>query len=131
MSESTVLERHPEDVRRLAGRSTEATRETTDLIRTSLRNLAEGQDVLAQSSEALSAIVDSVGEASELIAEITRTARAQALTTSQVDEALEQADSQVQKNASQALEVAAIAQQLAERSASLDPHFRGGKEETL
>jgi len=120
-----------EDVRRLAGRSAEATRETTDLIRTSLRNLAEGQDVLAQSSEALSAIVDSVGEASELIAEITHTARAHALLTSQVDEALEQADGEAQSNANQALQIAGIAQQLAERSSSLDPNLSGVQEEPL
>ncbi|HHO52781.1 MAG TPA: hypothetical protein ENK18_18375 [Deltaproteobacteria bacterium] len=108
-----------EEVRRLAGRSAQAAKETTSMIEGSSRKVNQGLDIAKATAASLSAIVASVGEVSDLVGEIAAASQEQASGISEINDALNQVDSVTQQNTAKAEEMAAASQELSSNSATL------------
>ncbi len=100
-----------DEVRNLAQRAAQASREITGLIDNSVSKAREG-------SEAIQAIVGGVGKVSELINGIARASDEQAQGVDQVNTAISQMDKVTQQNASGAEESASAAEELSAQAAA-------------
>ena len=100
-----------DEVRNLAQRAAQASREITGLIDNSVNKAQEGAD-------AIHAIVGGVAKVTELIAGITQASQEQAEGVEQVNAAVSQMDQVTQQNASGAEESAAAAEELNAQAAS-------------
>jgi len=105
------------EVRTLAGRSAEASKEIKALINTSIGNVDAGSKLVDKSGDSLNKIVHSVRQVSDLINAITTASEEQASGIDQVKNAIAQLDNTVQQNA-------ALVEQTAASSASLDEQAR-------
>ncbi len=108
-----------EEVRNLAARSAKAARETADLIQGSVDRVEKGSDIAARTDTALSTIVDSISEVSNLIADIAESSNEQALGLSQINSGIERIDKATQLNTASAEESATSSQQLSEQAEKL------------
>ena len=81
-----------EEVRRLAARSAQAAKETTEMIEGSSRKVNQGREIAEATAQSLSAIVQSVGEVTDLVGEIAAASQEQATGIREVNGALGQVD---------------------------------------
>ncbi|HJV44046.1 PAS domain-containing methyl-accepting chemotaxis protein [Caulobacter sp.] len=88
-----------QEVRALAQRSAEAAREIKTLIASSTAQVAHGVRLVGDTGEALSTIVDKVGEIYGLIHEIAQSSNEQATGLSEVNTAVNSMDEVTQRNA--------------------------------
>ena len=109
-----------EEVRRLAARSAEAAKETTEMIEGSTRTVQQGLDVARATAESLDAIVGGVGKVSDLLGDIAASSQEQASSIAEVHQALGQLDDNTQQNTAKAEELAASAADVARFSAELN-----------
>lgn len=110
-----------EEVRRLAGCSAEAAKETADLIESSMVLTGQGAQIADETAVALELIVSGVGKVSDLIAEIAAASNEQAQGIAQVNLGLGQIDQVTQLNTANAEEGAAAAEELSQQAS----HLRG------
>jgi methyl-accepting chemotaxis protein len=108
-----------EEVRSLALRSKEAANKTEALIRESVKQAGTGQLTSKQVSEKLAAIVQGVGQVSELIGEIAAGTREQAGAVEQVTRAVTDMDKVTQQNAASAEESSSAVNELSGRAQQL------------
>ncbi|MBX2799012.1 MAG: hypothetical protein KTR31_15155 [Myxococcales bacterium] len=108
-----------EEVRRLAARSAQAAKETTDMIEGSSRLVNQGIDIADATAKSLSAIVSSVSEVSDLVGEIAAASQEQAHGIKEVNQSLGMVDSATQQNTAKAEEMAAASKELSSHSANL------------
>jgi len=108
-----------EEVRSLAGRSTRAARETSQLIEGSVEKVDTGSRIARETAEALAEIVDSVSGVSGLVRGIAEASQEQTGGISQVNQGLGQIDSVTQKNTAAAERTAASAEDLSNRASAL------------
>ena len=108
-----------EEVRNLAARSAKAAKETAELIEGSVQKTANGTRIAEQTGKALEAIVGSIGQVTELAAEIAAASNEQAAGIGQVTQGLGQIDQTVQQNTATSEESAAAAEELASQAAQL------------
>jgi methyl-accepting chemotaxis protein len=108
-----------DEVRNLARRSAEASKNTAGLIEDAQRNAEQGVAVSSDVEKALSAIQEAAAKAASLVAEIARASREQADGISQVSKAIVSMDSQVQENAASAEEGASAAEELSGQAAQM------------
>jgi methyl-accepting chemotaxis protein len=101
-----------EEVRNLAQRAAQATKETTSLIEDSVGRAREGSNVAGQVAKALSDIVANAGKTTELISGISRASQEQAQGVEQINAAVSQMDKVTQSNAAGAEESASASEQL-------------------
>ena len=101
-----------EEVRNLAARSAKAARETTEGIEGSLRKIAEGAQVSAQTSEALTHIGESVKRVYDLVTEISAASTEQAHAVDQITKGMSQIDTVTQQNSASAEETASASSEL-------------------
>ena len=101
-----------EEVRNLAQRAAQATRETTTLIEDSVSRAREGSTVAGDVAQALGAIVSNAAKTTELISGISRASQEQAQGVDQINAAVSQMDKVTQQNAAGAEESASAAEQL-------------------
>ncbi len=101
------------EVRNLAGRSAKASKETAELIESSLHRVEKGGDIAAKTSDALSRIVESVSKVADLVAEISAASNEQAQGIAHVNHGLGQIENVTQQSTANAEQTAAAAQQLA------------------
>jgi len=101
-----------EEVRNLAQRSAQSTKNSTDLIERSLAKVREGSEVTSAATTALEAIVGDVMQVTELLGGITRASREQAEGVEQINSAVSQMDKITQQNAASAEEAASAAEEL-------------------
>ncbi|HHO54409.1 MAG TPA: methyl-accepting chemotaxis protein [Deltaproteobacteria bacterium] len=113
-----------EEVRRLAGRSAKAAKETTEMIEGSSRKVNQGLDIAKATAASLSAIVTSVGEVSDLVGEIAAASQEQASGISEINEALSHVDFGTQQNTAKAEEMAAAGRELSAQSSELTRHLQ-------
>ena len=107
------------EVRRLAQRSAEASKEIKTLIVDATTKVEAGSGMARQAGEALGEIVVGVKKVADLIAEISAAAQEQALGIEQVNKAVTQMDSVTQQNAAQTDRFSSIAQAMATQAVEL------------
>ncbi|MBN1513778.1 MAG: chemotaxis protein [Phycisphaerae bacterium] len=108
-----------DEVRNLAQRAAQASREVTTLIENSVDKAKEGTQVAFEVSKSLGAIADHVTKVTELITGITRASEEQAQGVDQVNTAVSQMDKVTQQNAAGAEESASAAEELAAQATSV------------
>ena len=101
-----------EEVRSLASRSTEAARETTEMIRNSKEKSLKGTDIANNTASALDDIVEGINKTADLIEEISNASNEQATGISQINAGLNQVAQVVQSTAATAEESAASSEEL-------------------
>jgi methyl-accepting chemotaxis protein len=100
------------EIRHLAQRSTESAREIERLIAASLDRVDKGAQLVNHSGEALTEIIDSVKNVSEIIDEIATASNQQSLGIEHITSAMTQVDTVVQANSSKTHELSTTAQRL-------------------
>lgn len=102
-----------DEVRNLAGKSAEASQNTSELIANSLKAVESGTKTARQTAESLSRVVNGTEEIAGYIEKISATSSHQAEATGQITTAIEGISAVVQNNSATAEESAAASQQLA------------------
>ena len=108
-----------EEVRNLAARSAGAAKETTELIEGSINKTEAGTKIAGETAQALSAIVERVDEAAQLVSEIATASSQQASAIAQVDRGIEQMSMVVSTNSATSEETAAAAEELSSQAEML------------
>ncbi|MEW6199897.1 MAG: methyl-accepting chemotaxis protein [Planctomycetota bacterium] len=101
-----------DEVRNLAQRAAQASREITGLIEDSVSKAREGTSVAGEVGKALGAIVGDVAKVADLVNGISRASQEQAQGVEQVNLAVSQMDKVTQQNAASAEESASAAEEL-------------------
>jgi methyl-accepting chemotaxis protein len=108
-----------QEVRALAQRSADASREIKTLISASNGQVREGGKLVGQAGESLNEIVGAVKKVSDIVAEITAASREQATGLEQINTAVGQMDEMTQRNGALVEETSASAQALSEQASQL------------
>ena len=108
-----------EEVRNLAGRSTDAAKSTTELIQNSSLEVQEGVKNAQETSEALSSISDDVGKVTDIVKNIAVASNDQVSSIIEVNKGLEQVNRVVQQNSAIAEETAASSAELSNLATDL------------
>lgn len=109
-----------EEVRKLAARSANAAKDTTELIEGSVTKVEAGTRIALSTAEELKQIVDQVKQASGLIGDIAAASKTQAAGISEIGEIITRVSKVVQFNANAAEQSAATSEQLAFEAEKLD-----------
>ncbi len=109
-----------DEVRNLAQRAAQASREITGLIENSVTKTREGADVANEVGSALTAIVADVARVTELVNGIAQASRDQAQGVDQLNTAVGQMDKVTQQNTSGAEESASAAEELAAQATAVN-----------
>ena len=107
------------EVRNLAQRAADATKQITGLIEQSGQRVEEGNQLVQRSGESLQEMIGAVEQVGTIISEITTIGQQQSEGIGQVNYALEKLDSTTQQNAALVEQGAANAQNMEEQSSSL------------
>jgi methyl-accepting chemotaxis protein len=107
------------EVRALAQRSAQAAREIKALISASVERVEGGSRLVADTGSTMREVVDSVQRVTRIIGEISSSSASQALTLSEIGQAMQQLDQMTQQNAALVEESAAAAASLKEQSTQL------------
>ncbi len=107
------------EVRNLAQRSADASKEIKDLIRNSETKVAEGSNLVNESGKTLADIEEAVIKVSAMIADISSGAEEQTSGIEQVNTAVAQMDEMTQQNAALVEEASASSEAVSDRAVSL------------
>jgi len=116
-----------DEVRNLASKSAEAAKNTTELIESSLRAVANGAKIADKTEESLKLIVEKTNKTVSLVEEIASASKQQAVGASQVTIGIEQISSVVQTNSATAEESAAASEELSGQAQMLKNLISGLK----
>ncbi|MFN3400894.1 MAG: methyl-accepting chemotaxis protein [Ferrovibrio sp.] len=108
-----------QEVRALAQRSAEASKEIKTLISASNGQVREGGQLVAQAGSSLQDIVGAVKKVSDIVAEITAASREQATGLEQINTAVGQMDETTQRNGALVEETSAAAQSMSQQADQL------------
>jgi methyl-accepting chemotaxis protein len=108
-----------QEVRGLAQRSADASRDSKGLITDSNAQVKTGAALVNQTGQSLTEIVGAIKKVSDIVAEIAAASREQAGGLEQINTAVAQMDEMTQRNGALVEETSASAQQLANQSAQL------------
>ncbi len=108
-----------DEVRNLAQRAAQASREITGLIEDSVGKVKDGNSVAAEVGEALGAIASNVAKVADLVHGISGASEEQAQGVDQVNTAVAQMDKVTQQNAAGAEESASAAEELSAQAATV------------
>jgi PAS domain S-box-containing protein len=108
------------EVRTLAGRSAQASKEIKELIQASSNQVKNGSTLVNQAGETLEKVVESFKEVANLVANIATASQEQSIGISEVNTAVAQMDSATQQNAAMVEQSTASAQTLVELSTKLE-----------
>ncbi|WP_251975868.1 methyl-accepting chemotaxis protein [Salinicola avicenniae] len=115
------------EVRTLASRSADASREIRELIDASNRKIDSGSEIVAQAGETIRKAVEAVTRMTDLIEEISVASGEQSNGIGQVNDAVVQMDQVTQQNASLVQQATAAAATLNEQVATLERALEGFK----
>ena len=104
------------EVRELAGKSSEASKSTTELIQRSITAVEYGSKIANQTASQLVSVVTNANEIAETTNQIANAAKIQANSVSQIQERIGQISNVVQTNSATAEESAATSEQLSEQA---------------
>ncbi len=105
-----------DEVRNLAGKSSEASRNTAELIESSMKAVSRGTQIAGSTAESLRKVVDEVRMASSEVDKIADAAEEQASNIEQVTLGVDQISTVVQANSDTAVQSAATSQQLSSQA---------------
>jgi methyl-accepting chemotaxis protein len=108
-----------EEVRNLAQRSSQAAKNTADMIAESVKNAGEGVNIAEEVSKSFDAIAVSAKKVNDLIAEIAAASQEQSQGIDQVNTAVAQMDQVTQQNAANSEESASAAEELSSQAEEL------------
>jgi len=108
-----------EEVRNLAGQSSKAAKETTELIENSIKKVTAGTKIANETASAFGKIVTGVAQAGELVASIATASNEQAAALEQINQGITEISQIVQNNAASAEEGAAASEQLSAQADGL------------
>ncbi|MBU3175804.1 MCP four helix bundle domain-containing protein [Clostridium estertheticum] len=108
-----------EEVRNLAARSTNAAKETADLIEGSIKKVEFGTKIANNTAESLNEIVIGVSKAATLVGEIAAASNEQATAIYQINKGIEQVSDVVQTNSATAEQSAAASEELSSQASML------------
>ena len=109
-----------EEVRNLAGRSAEASRQTAEMIEDSISKVKQGSVLVDDTANALAVIAEMIEKINELSENISSASNEQAVATSQIDDALAQVSQVVQTNSATSEECASASEELSGQARGLD-----------
>ncbi len=109
-----------EEVRNLAGRSSVAAKDTTDLINSSIDEVETGVKNADQMAESLTSISGSMENINGLIEKISGSSKEQSMSVKEINEGINRVNDVVQHNASIAEQSAGTAEKLASHSSELE-----------
>ena len=101
-----------EEIRNLAIRSSEASKNTAALIATSLDTVKAGTDIADETAQSLGMVLESVRLVTESVGRIAASSRQQALSLRQIEKGMGQISDVVQTNSATAEESAAASEEL-------------------
>ncbi|MBK8971154.1 MAG: PAS domain S-box protein [Hahellaceae bacterium] len=107
------------EVRLLAQRSAEAAKEIKDLIKASVSKVESGSQLVNQSGETLTTIMQSVERLAQIIGDVSHGSAEQTSGIEQINIAISQMDEMTQHNAAVVEEASAASEALAEQAASM------------
>lgn len=108
-----------EEVRRLAGRSAEAAKDTAHMIEKSAEVAREGGDLAHEAGNVLKEIVEQSGKAAELVAEIAEASKEQSDGINQITSAITMMDEVAHKNSSLSETSATASEELSAQAENL------------
>ena len=111
-----------EEVRNLAGQSSKAAKETTDLIENSIKKVTAGTKIANETAGALGKIMAEISQAGELVGTIATASHEQAAALEQINQGIMEISQVVQNNAASAEESAAASEELSAQADSLKEH---------
>jgi methyl-accepting chemotaxis protein len=91
-----------EEVRNLAIRSSDAARNTADLIEASIRGIQSGSEVVFKTNDAFKSVAEGAGKVGSLLTEVTAASQDQAQGIQQISQAMSEIDKVTQENTSSA-----------------------------
>ena len=109
-----------DQIGKLADQSSEAAKNTHQLIADTMDEINNGNSVVAETTEALDAMQNSVEEITEMIIQTGDLAEQQAQSMDEIDKGIEMISNVVQNNSATAEESSAVSQELSEQSESLN-----------
>ena len=101
-----------EEVKKLAEQSSQAVKQTTNLINLSISSVNKGRVLADNTAKSLIKVVEDVREATELVSNITLGAEEEALSIKQINGTIQQISDVVQSNSATAEESAAASEEL-------------------
>jgi len=101
-----------DEVRNLASKSAEAAKNTTELIESSLKAVANGAKIADKTEESLKLIIEKTNMTVSLVEQIAKASKQQALGASEVTAGIDQISSVIQTNSATAEESAASSEEL-------------------
>lgn len=101
-----------DEVRTLSIRTAKAVQETTEMIETSIRNVASGDAIAQKTNAAFVEINSGITKVTDLIGEIAAASNEQALSVAQISQGLVQIDDVTQQNTANAEETSSSAEEL-------------------
>jgi methyl-accepting chemotaxis protein len=108
-----------QEVRNLAARSSDAAKETTEMIENSIKKVKDGTGITEAAAAALAHIVEGVSQATGLVGKIALASEEQAVGINQVTQGIDQVSRVVQANTATAEESAATCQELSGQAETL------------
>jgi methyl-accepting chemotaxis protein len=108
-----------EEVRNLAQRSSQAAKNTADMITESVKNAEDGVNIAQEVSKSFDAIAGSAKKVNDLIAEIAAASQEQSQGIDQVNTAVAQMDKVTQQNAANSEESASAAEEMSSQAEEL------------
>ena len=108
-----------DQIGKLADQSSEAAKNTHQLIADTMEEINNGNAVVAETTEALDAMQHSVEEITEMIIQTGDLAQEQAQSMDEIDKGIDMISNVVQTNSATAEESSAVSQELSEQSESL------------
>lgn len=108
-----------EEVKNLAAQSSQAAKETTELIETSIKKVEAGTKIAKETAGALEKITDGISQTGELVGAIATASNEQAATLEQINQGITQISQVVQSNAASSEEVAAASEELSAQAETL------------
>jgi len=119
-----------EEVRNLAAKSAEASKDTGSLIENSIEKANLGARIAGETAKSLASIVGGISESSLFIGEIARLSEEQSADIEQLNLGIEQVSTVVQQNSATAEESAASAQEMSSQASLLDELIMAFKDRT-
>ncbi len=101
-----------DEVRNLASKSSQAAKNTSTLIASSLTAVEKGAKIVNETAESLGTIMQSANETSTLVTQISRASNEQSTSLQEVSLGVEQISTVVQSNSAMSQENAAVSQEL-------------------
>lgn len=122
-----------DEVRKLATKSTEAVKDTTELIQISIEAVKNGMKITTETAQSLESIVDSTKKTTNLVNKISEASNLQASSISQITQGVDQISNVMQSNSATSQESAAASEELkleAKRLEDLVSKFKFKKSNT-